>query len=215
MADNANNITGMITDVLLRLSGCNAEHKFIGTISQGIFQYLVDKNLETEELKKQLDSKNTEIDILKLELESKDWVIEQLKLYITENGLKPPDIYCAAPQKMQYSKTTTHLPLPKRLDTEDAQRYFKIAINKNYLKITGNTFKWVGTGDNGRKAQLAYFCGRIYGYENSMAGNKGANFPEDSLCELFRETRLYSSLKQVYDAKKTQAWKIKIDAIFS
>lgn len=82
------------------------------------------------------------------------------------------------------------------------------------MQIVNGKIGWVGTGDRGTNSQLAYFCGRIYNYENSVNGNVGENFPESELCEFFGLKRLYCLLTQVYDSKKKQSWRSKIDDLF-
>lgn len=113
------------------------------------------------------------------------------------------------------SQEGDELVLPKELDTRKARQYFAKAIKKNYMvKVDNGKFRWVGTNDKGNRSELAYFCGRIYGYEYSVSGNVGMNFPEDSLNNLFGVTRLYSSLTQVYNAQKPQKWRSLIDELF-
>jgi len=105
--------------------------------------------------------------------------------------------------------------LPKELDTERARKYFIIAIQKNYMEATDEgKFRWIGTDNKGKTAELAYFLGKVYNYTHTISGNAGENFPEESLNRLFNVTRLYSSLTQVYNAQKTQRWRSRIDALF-
>jgi hypothetical protein len=54
----------------------------------------------------------------------------------------------------------------------------------------------------------------VYNYQYTISGNAGEDFPEESLNKLFGVRRLYSSLTQVYNAKKPQRWRSQIDAIF-
>ena len=81
-------------------------------------------------------------------------------------------------------------------------------------KTEDGRFRWIGTGDRGQKSQLAYFLGKVYNYKHTISGNTGENFPDESLCRLFGEKNLYKLLAQVHNAKKTQSWRSKIDAIF-
>lgn len=106
------------------------------------------------------------------------------------------------------------LPIPKAINTERAQTYFQKAIDKGYMKMDGGKFVWLGVGSRGEKTQLAYFLGRIYGYKHSANGNKGTEFPEQELNELFGESRLYTLLTQSHSATKTQRWKNLIDDMF-
>ncbi len=107
------------------------------------------------------------------------------------------------------------LSLPKELDTKKARKYFARAIEKKYMeKVDNGKFRWIGTNDKGNRSELAYFCGKIYGYVYTIAGNAGENFPEDALNNLFGVNRLYSSLTQVYNAQKPQKWRTLIDELF-
>ncbi|MCR5242192.1 MAG: HIRAN domain-containing protein [Prevotella sp.] len=105
--------------------------------------------------------------------------------------------------------------LPKELDTERAKIYFAKAIEKGYMEaIDGGKYRWLGTGKKPNNSELAYFLGKVYKYKYSISGNTGENFPEESLNQLFGVTRLYSSLTQVYNAKKIQRWRPLIDKLF-
>ena len=110
---------------------------------------------------------------------------------------------------------SNNLQLPKELDTKKARQYFAKAIQKKYMEKVGNyKYHWIGTNDKENRSELAYFCGKVYGYIHTISGNAGEDFPEESLNKLFGVKRLYSSLTQVYNAKKTQRWRTQIDAIF-
>jgi len=105
--------------------------------------------------------------------------------------------------------------LPKDLDRPVARMAFREAIAIGYMKKTEDgRFSWIGTGDRGQTSQLAYFLGKVYNYKHTISGNTGENFPDESLCRLFGEKNLYKLLAQVHNAKKTQSWRSKIDAIF-
>ena len=108
-----------------------------------------------------------------------------------------------------------NITLPKELDTIIARQSFARAIEKNYMEKTSDgKYRWLGTNDKGNRSELAYFCGKIYGYVHSVSGNAGNGFPETSLNQLFNVTRLYSSLTQVYNAKNIQSWRPLIDELF-
>lgn len=106
------------------------------------------------------------------------------------------------------------LSLPKAINTERAQKYFRKAIEKEYMKLEDGKFYWVGVGGAGRKSQLAYFLGLVYGYRHSESGNTGIEFPNDILNDLFGETKLYNLLVQVHVAQKKQKWRPLIDELF-
>ncbi|MBO4464921.1 MAG: hypothetical protein J5797_12115 [Prevotella sp.] len=106
------------------------------------------------------------------------------------------------------------LALPKELDTKKARQCFVRAIKKKYMeKADDGKYRWLGTNDKGNRSELAYFCGKVYGYVYRFNGNAGEKFPEESLNNLFGVTRLYSSLTQVYNAQKPQSWRRLIDEI--
>lgn len=107
------------------------------------------------------------------------------------------------------------LKLPKELNTEKARRYFAKAIELQYMEtIADGKYRWIGTDNKGKTAELAYFLGKVYNYKHTLTGNAGEDFPEESLNKLFGVSRLYSSLTQVYNAQKPQRWRSQIDAIF-
>ena len=113
------------------------------------------------------------------------------------------------------SEERNDVKLPKDIDTEKAREAFSKAIKKGYMeRMTDGRYRWIGTNDKGNRSELAYFCGKIYGYVHTISGNAGEDFPEESLNNLFGVTRLYSSLTQVYNAQKRQRWRSMIDAIF-
>lgn len=105
--------------------------------------------------------------------------------------------------------------LPKELNTERARKYFATAIELQYMETAANgKYRWIGTDNKGKTAELAYFLGRVYNYKHTLTGNAGEDFPEESLNNLFGVTRLYSSLTQVYNAQKPQRWRSQIDEMF-
>ena len=112
------------------------------------------------------------------------------------------------------TQSETRLPLTDSLDTKRAHTYFQKAIDKGLLKLENGKFSWIQIGNRGGKSQLAYFCGKVYGYKHSINGNVGTSFPEEKLNELFGIKRMQSLLQQVYGAKNEQSWRQKIDELF-
>jgi hypothetical protein len=112
------------------------------------------------------------------------------------------------------SEEPNSIKLPKELDTSRARIYFKKAMEKDWLRLENDRYRWIGTNDKGNTSELAYFLGRVYNYKHTFNGNDGEDFPEESLNKLFYAKRLYSSLTQVYNAKKPQRWRSQIDTIF-
>ena len=104
--------------------------------------------------------------------------------------------------------------LPNILDTERARKYFKKAMDCGYISVVGNKLKWNTIGRNGEKSQVAYFCGKVYGYKHSASGNNGDQLPTKDLEELFGVKKLLTTLNQVYSAKSKQAWRSPIDELF-
>ena len=112
------------------------------------------------------------------------------------------------------TQSETRLPLPKSLDTQRAKTYFQKAIDNGLLKLENGKFSWIQIGNRGGKSQLAYFCGKVYGYKHSINGNIGTSFPEEDLNALFGIKRMQSLLQQVYKATNKQSWRQKIDELF-
>ena len=111
--------------------------------------------------------------------------------------------------------------LPDSLNTEKARKIFGRAIAKGWIIKSGKGYKWLGIDgkDNrGSKGQLAYLCGKVYGYHrvvnNGVYSNGGDRVPYEALQALFNATRLDRALVQVYEAKKPQQWRSKIDTLF-
>ena len=82
------------------------------------------------------------------------------------------------------------------------------------MRLEDGKFIWIGVGGSGRKSQLAYFLGLVYGYRHSVSGNIGTELPKDELNTLFGETKLYDLLVQVHVAQKKQKWRPLIDDMF-
>ncbi len=135
---------------------------------------------------------------------------------VEEGGIGIQNNYYSTHQpKAAKPKAKGGIKLPKDLDTPRAREAFAKAMEKQYLEpLDDGKYRWIGTDDNGTKAELAYFLGRVYNYKHTFNGNAGENFPEESLNELFGEKRLYTSLTQVYNAQKPQRWRSLIDALF-
>ena len=105
--------------------------------------------------------------------------------------------------------------LPKGLDTPRAREAFAKAMERKYMEAAADgKYRWIGTDGKTNTSELAYFLGRVYNYVNTIRGNAGEAFPEESLNTLFGVKRLYSSLTQVYNAKRKQRWRALIDDIF-
>ncbi len=127
-------------------------------------------------------------------------------------------------KRPQETPLPTDLPigvLPGILDTPKARRVFGKAIDKGYMEkyTNANCFHWKGVVSRGRNVQLAYLCGKIYGYCYSKTppyGNIGTQFPEKELKDLFGIDNLQQSLNNFYSRKanKRQKWLDSIDALF-
>lgn len=113
------------------------------------------------------------------------------------------------------------LNLPPKLDTPEARRAFPLAIDMGWMRPKpGGGFEWLGVCEEGTKGQLAYFLGKVYGYEWVKTGireglNKGKQLPQDDLAALFSVAGRFSTdLARVYTAAKPQPWRATIDEIF-
>lgn len=108
----------------------------------------------------------------------------------------------------------TGWPLSGSLDTKRAWSYFEKAVSKGWIAKEGNKLTWLGIGGKAHQSQLAYFCGKVFGYRHSVNGNAGTEFPKNELEELFGVKNLYSLLRQVHEAKGKQKWRACIDELF-
>ena len=107
------------------------------------------------------------------------------------------------------------LPLPKVLNTDRAQTYFQKAIDKGYMKLKDGKVVWVGVYKKGNNSQLAYFCGKVYGYKHSINGNIGNTIPEKELTDYFGVKKILILINQAYNASNKQHWRTLIDELFS
>ena len=103
-----------------------------------------------------------------------------------------------------------------QIATEDAFSIYDIekAVSKGWIAKEGNKLTWLGIGGKAHLSQLAYFCGKVFGYRHSVNGNAGTEFPKNELEELFGVKNLYSLLRQVHEAKGKQKWRACIDELF-
>ena len=202
MTEQAPHMNSDLEERFKRLSNRSAEDSFFETVGGAMIRYKEEVSKEAEQWK---NAYNTE--------KAKN---EYLVKLLEQNGISVPDFSLGVPPSIPAitKNRKNALSLPSKLDTERSQKFFKKALDRNYMQIVNGKIGWVGTGDRGTNSQLAYFCGRIYNYENSVNGNVGENFPESELCEFFGLKRLYGLLTQVYDSKKKQSWRSKIDDLF-
>ena len=103
------------------------------------------------------------------------------------------------------------------LDTKLAREIFAKCIEKGWMHETESGYQWDGIPNcsRGKIAQLAYLCGKIYGFKyDKISGNSGKEYPEEELNKLFNEKYLEKQLLQVYAADKPQKWRALIDELF-
>lgn len=135
-----------------------------------------------------------------------DYLKENKNLLVSDAKTTPTDTI--------ETRLETGLPLPRSINTKRAQTYFQKAIDNGLLRLENGRFSWNQIGKRGAKAQLAYFCGKVFEYEHSISGNVGTSFPEEELNELFGVKKMQSSLQQVHEAKNKQQWRRRIDELF-
>lgn len=155
-------------------------------------------------------------DINDLSTENETTYVEYLKEKQEVKRLKE-DVWNLYSEEGEYTseiQSESGLPLPGSLNTNRAQTYFQKAIEKGWMSLEDNKLIWLGIGARAHDSQLAYFCGRVYDYKYSVNGNVGTEFPKNELEELFGVRSLYSSLRQVFNAQKTQKWRACIDELF-
>lgn len=132
--------------------------------------------------------------------DSEDWITDEIDACLRDNQAMEP--------KRKLSEV---------LDTELAQEIFAKCIEKCWMHETENGYHWEGIPETrGKVAQLAYMCGKIYGfnYSDKQGRNVGAAFPDSELSKLFNEENLEKQLVQVYQAKYKQKWRVVIDKLF-
>lgn len=103
------------------------------------------------------------------------------------------------------------------LDTELARKIFAKCIEKGWMYETESGYQWEGIPNcRGKIAQLAYICGKIYGfkYSDREGKNIGKEFPDAELCKLFNKVSIGKQLVQVYQATNKQKWRTVIDQLF-
>lgn len=127
-----------------------------------------------------------------------------------------PDAAVPEPQQDAAAKSDV-LILPDELNTQKAQKTFAKAIEKGWmqLKLDGSIV-WLGFGNRPSKAQLAYLCAKVYGYQyTANRGNIGGRVPYEALERLFNVKRLDRATQQVFESSKPQLWRKQIDGIIT
>lgn len=96
--------------------------------------------------------------------------------------------------------------LPDELKTDEAVKVFQRAIDRGLMRKTATGLEWLQIGVKGRRAHLAYLCGRIYcgdeiGWDNSSKMHKLIRgmglFPNVHLKKLFGIDGLDGSRRQI------------------
>lgn len=130
---------------------------------------------------------------------------------------------CFISWKMQ-NATTDNMGKPQRelkdllqdeLNSYETIKIIQRAIDTGLMEKTDTGLKWLPINGKSRKAQLAYFCGKLCGYKyGGYRGNRGDRVPYEALEKLFNVSRLDRALIQVYEARHPQYWRKKIDLLF-
>ena len=100
--------------------------------------------------------------------------------------------------------------------TEEAKLCFEEAVKKKWMKKENDKYSWCGVTKNsyGKKGQLAYFLGKVYGANYEKGYNSGVRLPY-CLRNYFGFTKSVSdTLKQVYKCNNIQPWRQPIDDFF-
>lgn len=98
------------------------------------------------------------------------------------------------------------LPLPKEIDTERAQIYFRKAIERGYMVRNDYKYRWkLKDGEKGYKVLLVYFLSRIYCYDCVMGKDwtKGVD-PDTSEDSEFKNARILEEMFRVQDIGVTR-----------
>ena len=95
--------------------------------------------------------------------------------------------------------------------TPRSEKYFERAINKGYMRVSGNGYKWSWGGAKGAKARLAYFLEKLY---CPSPTDKFSSEVIRQLEILFDVVRLDRAISQNADTGKSECvkrWKDEID----
>lgn len=158
MTEQAPHINSDWNERLKRLANRSVKDRFFDSVGAAMIIYEEEVSKEFEELK---NAYNTE--------KAKN---EYLVKLLEQNGISVPDFSLGVPPSIPAitKNRKNALSLPPKLDTERSQKFFKKALDRNYMQIVNGKIGWVGTGDRGTNSQLAYFCGRIYGSPDISRG---------------------------------------------
>ena len=120
------------------------------------------------------------------------------------------------PSELRENTFSGGITLPMELDTDRARAAFAEAIARGWMVEASNGYEWRGVdgrGGWGKWAQLAYFCGRVYGYKHGTNGNEGEHIHYQALEKLFSAKEMHKAMRQAFDRKRRQPWRRIIDAI--
>ena len=191
------NTTVNQSDIIL--TQLNAFASPLAQLGEALNVLLADNNIIFSELKEKL---GINIDIA-----------VNITIQNTNTDTPHPNQVQQGTQAVLTSDGCLHLSSPV-LDTPKARRVFKKAIEKGLI-ILGFSGKltWTGLNPSGKLSQLAYLCEIIYEGNYGSRGNHGKNVPFKELEDLFEVKKLSSTLQQLHDAKRVQAWRAAIEEL--
>lgn len=104
--------------------------------------------------------------------------------------------------------------------TDRAKLYFQNAVTKGWMKFDNGKYSWCGVNQkpNGKpsKSELAYFLGKVYGFEYKDGNNCGAKLPAMELNKYFGFSKsVTDTLLQLYRRNNKQAYRSNIDDFFN
>ncbi len=101
-----------------------------------------------------------DLSTIKTSLENIDACIRLANIFIKQSIEQVARDYLSIDTEPEDS--TEGLRLPVELDTTEARKYFKRAMERGYINTTSTGLEWVAIGGRGGKAQLGYFLSKIY-----------------------------------------------------
>lgn len=193
-----------ITDIYdyldYKTKGFEAERCKTVLFDMDYYLFIIKEEIEAdgEEYKGQFTDYYAAISILKNKIGSMDINTESVKENKTNEKPNPNLDWDKNPDGI-YTKRTWD-----KRQLERAKKYFKKALEQDYMCKTENGYKWTFGGNRG-KIRLAYFLRKIF----DPKGAETIHYKD--LETLFGENRLDSSIRQLDDAKGTHEWRKEMD----
>lgn len=104
--------------------------------------------------------------------------------------------------------------------TARAKQCFEKAVEKRWMTFENGKYSWCGVkpkpSGKPNKSELAYFLGKVYGFEYKDGNNCGAKLPADELNKYFGFNKsITDTLLQLYRRNNKQPYRSTIDDFFN